>query len=644
MTVRARLSLAFAVVLVLLMLVIAVSMTRTAAINEGIRTIGEEDLVELQLALAMRGAVFEMSSDVRDLLLDASEGDRALDLQRIQDAAKRFEDRNDALGRMFSSIASTTPTEKALLATARQQYDDNNPMYEQTEALAMKGDRTGAFKFYMANALQRHADLHETLQKLADFEQQLSNEEAAKGRATHADALKVMLTLGALAIVLTVLAAVWVSRSILGQLGGEPDYAVGVLRSVAAGNIEVDVKLARSDAGSLLHAIKSTVSRLRQVIDGQRRLVASANRGDFQERVDLAGLAGFQRAMAEQLNLLASTTGSSIENVVRVMKALSEGDLTQTIDKAYEGSFAQMKEYANNTVLKLSMIIGAVNASAQSLGSAADEVSSTSQSISQSASEQASGVEETSASVEQMTASIAQNSENAKVTDSMAAKASAEAGEGGEAVKATVTAMRQIAQKISIIDDIAYQTNLLALNAAIEAARAGEHGKGFAVVAAEVRKLAERSQVAAQEISTVATGSVDLAERAGKLLGEIVPSIKKTSDLVQEIAAASQEQSTGVGQINSAVTQLSQTTQQNAAASEQLAATAEEMASQAEELQQTMQFFRVNAEAARAAARPVASGSAAIGKPGQRRAASQTTGNLALSPEDPDEAHFSKFQ
>jgi len=257
----------------------------------------------------------------------------------------------------------------------------------------------------------------------------------------------------------------------------------------------------------------------------------------------------------------------------------------------------------------LSGIVREVQAVVGSLAGASEEVSSTAQSLSQAASEQAAGVEETSASIEQMTASIAQNTENAKVTDGIATQAAVDAARGAEVVKATAAAMKQIASKISIIDDIAYQTNLLALNAAIEAARAHEHGKGFAVVAAEVRKLAERSQVAAQEISKVASDSVELAEQAGQMFDALVPNIRKTSELVQEISAASEEQSSGVRQINSAVGQLSQTTQINAASSEELAATSEEMSAQAEQLTRLMAVFKQYAleEAPRAgsARRPV---------------------------------------
>jgi methyl-accepting chemotaxis protein len=326
-------------------------------------------------------------------------------------------------------------------------------------------------------------------------------------------------------------------------------------------------------------------------------LVQAAAQGEFSGRLSLEGKSGFFANLSSGMNQLLDTSEQGLNDVAEVLAAFASGNLTRRIEREYAGLFGKVKDSANATAENLTRVIGEVRAASDALTGAANQVSATAQSLSQAASEQAASVEETTSQIDVMSASIGQNSDNAKVTDGMAAKTSKEAVDGGGAVSQTVQAMKQIAAKIGIVDDIAYQTNLLALNAAIEAARAGEHGKGFAVVAAEVRKLAERSQLAAKEIGDLAGSSVSTAERAGKLLEAIVPSIQKTSELVQEIAAASAEQSESVVQIGGAMGQLSKATQQNASASEELAATSEELSGQAEQLQQSIAFFDIGDDA-----------------------------------------------
>ncbi|MCA8977039.1 MAG: MCP four helix bundle domain-containing protein [Planctomycetes bacterium] len=275
-------------------------------------------------------------------------------------------------------------------------------------------------------------------------------------------------------------------------------------------------------------------------------------------------------------------------------QAIAQGDLTQDIEVRSRDEIGDLLTAMRAMLVKLRTIVGSVSSASDAVAGGSTELSQTSQEMSNGATEQASSIEEITSSMEEMTATIRQNAENAAQTEKIATKCSTDAAEGGAAVGQTVEAMKSIADKIGIIEEIARQTNLLALNAAIEAARAGEHGKGFAVVASEVRKLAERSQNAAGEISELSSSSVEVAIKAGDMLQKIVPDIQRTADLVQEISSASKEQDAGAGQINKAIQELDSVIQNNASASEEMSATAEELAGQAEQLQDTMGFFTVD--------------------------------------------------
>jgi methyl-accepting chemotaxis protein len=410
---------------------------------------------------------------------------------------------------------------------------------------------------------------------------------------TKDSAIKVSLIIALLVIAIAGFTGLFITRILLRQLGGEPDLVANIANKIAAGDLGSQIEIHDHDVNSLMFAMKTMSESIQKMLTDISQLSVAAQAGDLKTRANANQHQGEFSKIIAGVNATLDSIILPINEVVGVLSNIEHGDLTSTVQGCYQGQLEEFKTTVNNTVSRLAATIAEVKNAALELGTASEQISATSQSLSQATNEQAASVEQTSASIEEMTASINHNADNAKMTDGIAAKTSQEAILGGSAVKLTVDAMKSIADKISIIDDIAYQTNMLALNAAIEAARAGDHGKGFAVVAAEVRKLAERSQIAAHEIGQLAENSVATAETAGKRLDDIVPSIAKTSDLIGEIAASSQEQATGVNQINTAISYLSQITQQNASASEELAATAEEMTGQTQQLQSLMSFFKL---------------------------------------------------
>jgi methyl-accepting chemotaxis protein len=402
-----------------------------------------------------------------------------------------------------------------------------------------EGGNLKAAEMTMIGGRDAANDLLAALSEYNDFAGKSAETAAATAAEAAASAKQMLLAILAASLLIAMTAAAWIALNISRGLSS----AVGLANAVAIGDLSQTITVKSND----------------EIGD----LVTSLN------------------TMTANLNATAG-----------VADAIANGDLTVEAKPLSDKDTLGIA--LENMVTRLRDVVGQVNTAAENMSAGSQELSASAEQLSQGSTEQASSTEEASSSMEEMAANVKQNAENAATTEKMAGQSAKDAEASGIAVGRAVDAMQTIAQKINIVQEIARQTDLLALNAAVEAARAGEHGKGFAVVASEVRKLAERSQAAAAEIGTLSIDTVKVAQEAGSMLARLVPDIKKTAELVEEITAACREQDVGSTQINQAIQQLDKVTQQNAAASEEVSATSEELAAQAEQLQTTIAFFRLD--------------------------------------------------
>jgi len=439
----------------------------------------------------------------------------------------------------------------------------------------INGETGVSFAESLEEMRRRHNDLSSALDTTRTTGKANIQRAFSDVRKLHEGTQWLVVTISAVCLVLLAGISVMLIRSLTRPL----HQAVEVANQLAAGNLDAVIDNERDDEiGKLLQAMSRMVAYFQEMARAAERISSGDIGSTVAPRSDNDVLGRSFRDMVAYLQQTAAIADS-----------IAAGDLTSTIKPKSEDDALALA--LSKMTRNLAQMIGDIRAGVATLSTASTQVSATAQSLSRGTSSQSASVEQATASLEQMTSSITQNAANSQEMRDMAIQGARDAELSGKAVGETKEAMEAIAEKISIVEDIAYQTNLLALNAAIEAARAGEHGRGFAVVASEVRKLAERSQNAAKEIGSLAGSSVRIAERSASSLTQLVPSIHKTAELVQEVSAASNEQSTGVAQINQAMSLLDQITQQNASAAEELSATAEELAGQAKTLRQRMEIF-----------------------------------------------------
>jgi len=653
-----RLGLGFALVLVMTVCLAVVGITRMAAIKKDFNTVAKVNNVKIALANDLRGQLNVVTRAVRNIVIQTDKASQEKEKERIAQARKIMDDNATKLSTLVITEKAKKLVEEinATRAVAR-------PLFNKTIEMAMSGKHEEAGKFLMTEVRDAQGKFFASVQGMIDLQEAQNQQLLESSEKSYDSAFQLMLAMAAASILLGALFAFFVTRSVTKPI----NKAVDVANKLAQGDLSISItETGNDETGKLLAAMLTMIESIKALVADSMMLSNEAVAGKLASRANATRHQGAFREVIEGVNGTLDAVIGPLNVAAEYVERISKGDMPPQISDEYKGDFneiklnlnqliqatdtitaaakqvaggnltVQLKERSSGDelmkslsamVAKLSEVVNDVKVASDNVATGSQQMSSGSEELSQGATEQAAAAEEASSSMEQMSANIKQNADNALQTEKIAVKSAADAQEGGKAVAQTVRAMKEIAGKISIIEEIARQTNLLALNAAIEAARAGEHGKGFAVVASEVRKLAERSQKAAAEISELSSSSVDVAEKAGDMLDRMLPDIQRTAELVQEISAACREQDTGAGQINKAIQQLDQVIQQNASASEEMSATAEELSSQSEQLQDTIGFFNIGAD--KTVRSSVRQATKAVPKPLSKKVASFKTPRLS---------------
>ncbi|WP_428969616.1 methyl-accepting chemotaxis protein [Sphingomonas sp. Xoc002] len=532
-TIKMKLGATFALIICLLLAVVGVGVMKMSALNTAITDVISGPSKRLEIALSVNERMNRVLRFEKNMALTEDDA-----LTRKFDA-EVLKSRNETRELIAAGLAISTTEGKPRWMQVQSLFDQYVPVNDQIRTLALANDNAEAGKISVTKSREVAGQISGQIDQIVGLAKDAMKQADADTSAQYANARNVLFATAALALLVAVGGALWISRLVSQGL----NKVSAAIDAVAIGDLSQDVAVTSND-------------EIKDLVDTVNRMTAN-----LRESAQLADtIAGGDLTVQHQPLSDKDVLGHALVSMVERLRGVV-GDATQA---------------------------------AQNVAAGSQQLSSSSEQVSQGATEQAAAAEEASASMEQMAANIKQNADNATQTEKIARQSSQDAEVSGQAVQKAVIAMRTIAEKIGIVQEIARQTDLLALNAAVEAARAGEHGRGFAVVAAEVRKLAERSQSAAAEISGMSSDTVGAATQAGEMLIKLVPDIRRTAELVAEISAACREQDIGAVQINEAIQQLDKVTQQNASASEQISSTSEELASQAEELQESIAYFRVD--------------------------------------------------